>query len=180
MMKKYNSLQKMVLAALFLALAYVMPFLTGQIPEIGSMLCPLHIPVLLCGFICGWPWGIAVGFIAPLFRSLTLGMPPFFPTAVCMAFELAAYGAISGWMHTLLPRKKVYIYVSLLTAMIIGRLVWGVAMFVCMGINGGSFTVAAFLAGAFLNAIPGIIVQIVLIPILVMILDNPKIMNVQD
>lgn len=179
-MKKYNSLQKMVLAALFLALAYVMPFLTGQIPEIGSMLCPLHIPVLLCGFICGWPWGIAVGFIAPLFRSLTLGMPPFFPTAVCMAFELAAYGAISGWMHTLLPRKKVYIYVSLLTAMIIGRLVWGVAMFVCMGINGGSFTVAAFLAGAFLNAIPGIIVQIVLIPILVMILDNPKIMNVQD
>lgn len=179
-MKKYNSLQKMILAALFLALAYVMPFLTGQIPEIGSMLCPLHIPVLLCGYICGWPWGIAVGFIAPLFRSLTLGMPPFFPTAVCMAFELAAYGAISGWMHTLLPRKKVYIYVSLLTAMIIGRLVWGVAMFVCMGINGGSFTVAAFLAGAFLNAIPGIIVQIVLIPILVMILDNPKIMNVQD
>jgi len=125
MMKKYNSLQKMILAALFLALAYVMPFLTGQIPEIGSMLCPLHIPVLLCGYICGWPWGIAVGFIAPLFRSLTLGMPPFFPTAMCMAFELAAYGAISGWLHMLLPRKKPYIYVSLLTTMIIGRLVWG-------------------------------------------------------
>lgn len=77
-MKSQNNLLKMVLAALFLALAYVMPFLTGQIPEIGSMLCPLHIPVLLCGFICGWPWGLAVGFIAPLFRSLTLGMPPFF------------------------------------------------------------------------------------------------------
>ena len=105
-MKTQNRLQKMVLAALFLALAYVLPFLTGQIPEIGSMLCPLHIPVLLCGFICGWPWGLAVGFIAPLFRSLTLGMPPLFPTAVCMAFELATYGAISGLMHKILPKKK--------------------------------------------------------------------------
>ena len=170
----------MVLAALFLALAYVMPFLTGQIPEVGSMLCPLHIPVLLCGFICGWPWGLAVGFIAPLFRSLTLGMPPFFPTAVCMAFELAAYGAVTGWMHRILPRKKPYIYVSLLTAMIAGRLIWGAAMFVCMGINGGSFTFAAFLAGAIVNAIPGIIAQIVLIPILVMILDNPKVLNIRE
>lgn len=170
----------MVLAALFLALAYVMPFLTGQIPEVGSMLCPLHIPVLLCGFICGWPWGLAVGFIAPLFRSLTLGMPPFFPTAVCMAFELAAYGAVTGWMHRILPRKKPYIYVSLLTAMIAGRLIWGAAMFVCMGINGGSFTFAAFLAGAIVNAIPGIIAQIMLIPILVMILDNPKVLNIRE
>ena len=179
-MKNHNRLLKMILAALFLALAYVMPFLTGQIPEIGSMLCPLHIPVLVCGFICGWPWGLAVGFIAPLFRSLTLGMPPLFPTAVCMAFELAAYGAIAGAMHKILPRKKSYIYFSLLAAMIIGRLVWGVAMFVCMGIKGGSFTFAAFLAGAFFNAIPGIIVQIVLIPIFVMILDNPKVINLRD
>ena len=62
-MKKHNHLQKMILSAAFLALAYIMPFLTGQIPEIGAMLCPLHIPVLLCGFICGWPWGLAVGFI---------------------------------------------------------------------------------------------------------------------
>lgn len=173
-MKKNNHLLKMILSALFLALAYVMPFLTGQIPEIGSMLCPLHIPVLLCGFICGWPWGLAVGFIAPLFRSLTLGMPPFFPTAVCMAFELAAYGAVAGLMHKLLPRKKPYIYCSLLTAMIVGRLVWGTAMFICMGINGGSFTFAAFLAGAFTNAIPGIILQIVLIPLLVILLERPE------
>ena len=173
-MKEHNRLLKMILSALFLALAYVMPFLTGQIPEIGSMLCPLHIPVLLCGFICGWPWGLAVGFIAPLFRSLTLGMPPFFPTAVCMAFELAAYGAVAGLMHKLLPRKKPYIYCSLLTAMIVGRLVWGTAMFICMGINGGSFTFAAFLAGAFTNAIPGIILQIVLIPLLVILLDRPE------
>ena len=83
-MKKTN-LVKMILSALCLALAYVLPFLTGQIPEIGAMLCPLHIPVLLCGFVCGPAWGAAVGFIAPLLRSLTLGMPPLFPTAVCMA-----------------------------------------------------------------------------------------------
>ena len=179
-MKKHNSLIKMILAALFLALAYVMPFLTGQIPEIGSMLCPLHIPILLCGFICGWPWGLAVGFIAPLFRSLTLGMPPLFPAAVCMTFELAAYGLVAGLMHKILPRKKPYVYVSLLTAMIVGRLVWGAAMFVFMGLSGGSFTFAAFIAGAFTNAIPGIIVQILLIPILVMILDNPKLLNLKD
>lgn len=176
-MNTQNKLLKPVFSALFLALAFIMPFLTGQIPEIGSMLCPLHIPVILCGFICGWPWGLAVGFIAPLLRSFTLGMPPFFPTAVCMAFELATYGAVSGLMHRTLPNKKPYIYCSLLTAMLAGRLVWGASMFVFMGINGAGFTFAAFLAGAFTNAIPGIILQLVLIPILVALINNPKILK---
>ena len=176
----HNYLLKLVLASLFLALAYVMPFLTGQIPEIGSMLCPMHLPVLLCGFICGWPWGLAVGVIAPLFRSLTLGMPPLFPTALCMAFELAAYGAIAGVMHKLLPKKKPYIYCSLLIAMIAGRLIWGAAMFICVGSGGGNFTFAAFLAGAVTNAIPGIILQIILVPAIVMLLDNPKILKLKD
>ena len=177
---KNNSLLKMIYAAMFLAMSYVMPFLTGQIPEIGSMLCPMHIPVLLCGFICGWPWGLAVGFTAPLLRSFALGMPPLFPTALCMAFELAAYGAASGVMHKILPKKKVSIYGSLLVAMIIGRIVWGCAMYVFMGINGGAFTFSAFIAGAFTNAIPGIIVQIVLIPVLVMVLENPKIIKPKE
>jgi len=176
-MNEHKKLLKMILAALFLALAYVLPYLTGQIPEIGSMLCPMHLPILLCGFICGWQWGLAIGFAAPLFRSLTLGMPPFFPTAICMAFELAAYGAISGIMHRLLPRKKPFIYCSLLAAMLVGRVVWGLASFICFGINGGSFTFAAFLAGALTNAIPGIIVQIALVPVLVMTLDNEKILK---
>ena len=179
-MKRKNDIMKLTLSAMFLALAFVMPFLTIQIQQIGSMLCPMHIPVILCGFLCGWPWGLAVGFIAPLFRSLLVGMPYFFPTAVCMAFELATYGAIAGWMHRILPRKKPYIYVSLLIAMLAGRLVWGVAMFVCMGINGGSFTFAAFLAGAFVNALPGIIVQILLIPILVMFFDHNRVLSLKN
>ncbi len=170
-----EKLYKMILSALFLALAYALPFLTGQIPEIGAMLCPMHIPVLLCGFICGWPWGLTVGFVAPIMRSfLTGGFPPLFPTAVCMAFELAAYGLLTGILHRLLPRKKPYIYVSLLASMIVGRLVWGVAMFVCTGIKGSGFTFSAFLSGAVLNAIPGIIVQIVLVPVLVMLLESLK------
>ena len=166
-MKKREELLKMILAGLFLAMAYVLPFLTGQIPEIGAMLCPMHLPVLLCGFICGWSWGLAVGFTAPLLRSLTLGMPPLFPTAVCMALELAVYGFVAGFMHKLLPKKKPYVYCSLLTAMISGRVVWGIAMKICLGMKGGSFAFAAFISGAITNAIPGIILQIIFVPILV-------------
>ena len=173
-MTNRNQTKKLILSALFLALAYLLPFLTGQIPEIGNMLCPMHLPVLLCGFICGWPWGLAVGFIAPLFRSLILTMPPFFPKALCMAFELAAYGTVAGLMYKLFPRKKGFIYLSLLIAMITGRLVWGAAMFLCLGATGGKFTLAAFLAGAVTNALPAILIQLVLIPVLVMIAERQK------
>ena len=170
-MKKTN-VKKLILAALFLAMAMVLPFLTGQIPEIGSMLCPMHIPALLCGFFCGWPWGLMVGFVAPLLRFVIFGMPPLFPVGISMAFELAAYGAVSGWMYAKLPRKKSSVYVALLVAMVVGRLVWGAAQFVCLGLSGSSFTMAAFWAGAVTSAIPGIIVQIILIPLLVIALEK--------
>ena len=176
-MKNKMKIQKMSFAALFLALALVLPFLTGQIPEVGAMLCPMHLPVLICGFVCGPLWGLTVGFTAPLLRSLTFGMPPLFPTAVCMAVELAAYGAVAGIMQKLLPERKPYIYCSLLVAMAAGRAVWGLAMLLCLGVTGGRFTAAAFLAGAFTNAIPGIIVQIILVPVAVMLLDNKRIFN---
>ena len=90
--------RKMTYSALYLAIALVLPFLTGQIPEIGAMLCPMHIPALLCGFVCGWPWGMAVGFISPLLRSVVFGMPSLFPEAVAMAFEMGVYGAAAS--HT--------------------------------------------------------------------------------
>ena len=171
-MKTRNEIKNLTLSAMFLALAFVMPFLTGQIPQIGSMLCPMHIPVLLCGFFCGAPWGLAVGFIAPLLRSFTLGMPPMFPTAFCMAFELAAYGFVAGWLHKKLPRNKWNVYVSLLCAMLIGRVIWGAVMFACMGFDASAFGLSAFLAGAVLNAVPGIVLQIVLIPLVVIALEK--------
>lgn len=115
---------KLTYSALYLAIALVLPFLTGQIPQIGSMLCPMHIPALLCGFVCGWPWGLAVGFISPLLRSVLFGMPDMFPTAVAMAFELAAYGAASGLLYRVLPKKIGSIYAALVLSMIAGRLVW--------------------------------------------------------
>ena len=169
---KTTNVKTLVLAALFLALALVLPFLTGQIPEIGSMLCPMHIPALLCGFFCGWPWGLAVGLIAPVLRSLIFGMPPMFPVAICMSFELATYGAVAGLLYSKLPQSKGSIYVSLLTAMVAGRLVWGVARFLCAGLNVSAFGLGAFWAGAVTTAIPGIILQIVLIPVLVMTLKK--------
>lgn len=171
-MKKLSNTRTMTLAAMFLALAFVLPFITGQIPQIGSMLCPMHIPVLLCGFICGWPWGLAVGFLAPLLRSITLGMPPLFPTAFCMAFELAAYGAAAGLLHKFLHNSKWNIYISLIIAMIAGRLIWGSMMFICMGLAGESFGFSAFLAGAITNALPGIMLQLILVPILVIALEK--------
>ncbi len=173
-MKTNNPLLKMILSAMFLALAFVLPFLTGQIPQVGSMLCPMHIPVLLCGFICGWQWGLSVGLIAPLMRSLTLGMPPLFPTAVCMAFELATYGAVSGICRKVFPKKVPFVYLSLVISMLAGRLVWGAAMFVCMGQSGGTFGLSAFVAGAFTNAIPGIVLQVILIPILVLVAEKAE------
>lgn len=173
-MKKQENLVKMILSALFLALAYLMPFLTGQIQSIGNKLCPMHIPVILCGFICGWYWGLSVGFIAPLLRSFTLGMPILFPNAVAMAVELAVYGMFSGLMYKIFPKKKIYIYPSLLISMISGRIVWGFVMYVLMGLKGSAFTLKAFYAGAFLNALPGIVIQIILIPVLVMIFDFAK------
>ena len=171
-MKKRTDIKKLTLSSIFLALAFVMPFLTGQIPQIGSMLCPMHIPVLLCGFFCGAHCGLVVGFIAPILRSFVLGMPPIFPKAICMAFELAAYGFIAGMLHSKLPKKKVYVYASLFGAMVIGRLVWGMAMFVCMGFDASKFGLAAFVSGAITTAIPGIILQLVLIPVLVITLEK--------
>ena len=140
--------RKMIYSALYLALALVLPFLTGQIPEIGAMLAPVHIPVLLCGFVCGWQWGLAVGLVAPLLRSALFGMPPLYPTAVAMTFELAAYGALAGILYRRLPRKLWSVYAALLLAMIGGRLAWGAARYLLAGLAGSEFPLSAFRAPA--------------------------------
>ncbi len=163
---------KLTFSALFLAIALVLPFITGQIPEIGAMLSPMHIPVLLCGFLCGWPWGLAVGLIAPLLRGVLFGMPVLFPNGVAMSFELAVYGAMSGWLYRLLPRKKSSVYITLVASMIAGRLVWGLVRALLAGLADNPFTFSMFLAGAVTNAVPGIILHLVLIPILVIAMDR--------
>jgi len=166
--------RRLAYSALFLALALVLPFLTGQIPTIGKALSPMHIPVMLCGFLCGPLWGAAVGAVAPLLRSVLFGMPAMFPGGVAMTFELATYGVLSGWLYRLLPRKPWSIYVSLLVAMLGGRLVWGAARFALAGLSGSEFPFSAFLAGAVTGAVPGIVLHIVLIPLLVMGLERAK------
>ena len=162
----------MVCAALCLALCMVLPFLTGQIPQIGSALSPMHIPVLLGGFLCGPWWAMAVGAVAPVLRFALFGMPPLFPTGTSMCFELAAYGLVSGVLYARLPKKTVNVYVALIAAMLLGRAVWGAVMFVISGVTESAFTWAAFLAGAFVNAVPGIIVHILLIPVIVLALKK--------
>ena len=164
-----NSLRvrRLTYAGLCLALALVLPFLTGQIPQVGSALCPMHIPVLLCGFLCGWPWGLAVGFIAPLLRSVLFGMPPMIPGAVAMAFELATYGAVAGFLYRKFPKTIPGIYASLVIAMIAGRIVWGIAKLILCRIMGTEFVYFASVADAFVTALLGIGVQLVLIPAIV-------------
>lgn len=165
-------IRALVLAAMFLALGIVLPFFTGQIPQIGSMLLPMHLPVLVCGLICGWQYGTVVGFVLPLMRMSMFGMPPLL-TAVAMAFELAAYGGIAGFLYN---RSRwqcvVALYRSLVIAMIGGRIVWGTVRVLMTGVAGEAFTWQMFMAGAFLNAIPGIILQLVLIPALMVALHR--------
>ena len=166
-------IRTLTLAAMCLALAIVLPFLTMQIPQIGQALSPMHIPALLCGFICGPFWGAAVGFVAPLLRHLMFGMPPLM-TAIAMAFELAAYGFFAGLFYKILPKKIPYIYVSLVGAMIVGRIVWGIVKFFISIAQASEFTFAAVIAGAVTGAIPGIICHIILVPLIVIALKKAR------
>jgi cytidylate kinase/thiamine transporter ThiT len=166
---------KITLTALFIAIGLVLPFLTGQIPDIGSMMLPMHIPALLCGIFVG-PWyGLVCGIIMPLLRSSIFGMPPLFPTAFAMAFELGAYGFIIGIMQKIFKNNKtgsflslvitiVGLYLSLIIAMIGGRIVWGIVMAAILGTSGDPLTFTYFLNATVITAVPGIILQLVLIP----------------
>lgn len=169
--------RSLVMAAVCVALGLFLPFLTGQIPQIGSKLSPMHIPILLCGFLCGWQYGLIAGFITPILRSVLFGMPPMMPTAAAMAFELAAYGTFTGILYRLLPRNVLNVYVTLVASMLLGRVVWGVASMLLYMANGSQFTFAIFLTGAFVNAVPGIVLHIVIIPPIVLALRKAKILE---
>ncbi len=170
---KKNSLQKLVLSAMFLGLGLVLPFFTGQIQQIGNMLLPMHLPVILCGLIAGWKYGLVVGAVTPVLRSAIFGMPVMYPTAIAMAFELAAYGFLVGFLFEKARWQCVKsLYRCLVAAMIGGRIVWGIVMTVILGLGENGFTLTAFLTGAFINAIPGIIAQLVLVPAIMLALNK--------
>ena len=168
-----NYVRKIVLCAMFLSIGIVLPFFTGQIPQVGRMLLPMHIPVILCGLICGGKSGATVGFVMPIMRSLIFTMPPMYPTAIAMAFELASYGFIVGFMYENARWHCIKsLYRCMITAMIGGRLVWGIAMVALLGIGENGFTFGMFFAGAFINAVPGIILQLVFVPAMMLALDK--------
>lgn len=170
-----NSLKNTTLSAMFLAIGVVLPFFTSHIKEIGDTLLPMHIPAMLCGFICG-PWyGLVTGIMMPFLKSLISSMPPIYPNAVWMALELATYGFVSGFLYRIKKNPSIgYTYICLITAMITGRIVWGFAKALLLGMGGKSFGIGAFIAGGFVDAIPGIVIQLVLIPLLLKALKKGR------
>jgi len=169
-MKVY--LKKLTISGISLALCLLLPFLTGQVPYIGNMLSPMHIPVLICGMICGWPYGFSVGLIAPVLRFFLLGSPPLLPIGLAMTFELAAYGAAAGILYRIMYKNIINLYISLLVSMLFGRIVWGIAMLVITGLSNTQFTFDMFLTSAFITALPGIILHIIVVPAVVMALSK--------
>ena len=173
-------LRRMLLAAMFLALGVLLPLLVGHTIPMGYRLLPMHIPVLLCGFICGANWGLAVGFVTPLLGSMLTGMPDAV-TAGAMMFELATYGLMAGALYRALPRKMGFVYVALIGAMIGGRAVWGAAVYVeyVMGLlkDGFVLTWGYLIADGVLNMWMGIAIQIVLIPALMIALRRLPILQ---
>jgi len=171
-----SNLKKMVLSAMFLSIGMILPFFTSQIKEIGDSLLPMHIPVMLCGLICGPLNGFLVGLILPVMRSLLLSMPPLYPASVWMACELCTYGFVIGFLYRFGGNKKTwYLYFPLIVSMITGRIVWGITKALLLGIGGKAFTLEAFIIGGFIDAIPGIILQLVLIPLIMSFIKEKKI-----
>ena len=165
--------KRLVLSAMLLCMGLVLPFLTGQIKEIGDSLLPMHIPVMLCGLLCGAGYGGAVGLMMPFVRSLFFGMPPIYPNAVWMSLELATYGFVIGILYFRAKRKSLAVlYISLISAMLAGRVVWGISKALLLGLGGKAFTVGMFVSGGFIDSLPGMILQLILIPFIVKMIEK--------
>lgn len=168
----------MIISGLMLSLCYILPNFTGNIPVIGSMMLPMHLPVFLCGFLAGPVWAAAVGFIAPVSRSVLMTMPPM-SVAVPMGFEMAIYGLVSGLLFQHLEKFSLKIlpriYISLLSAMVLGRAVYGtIKVFMTFG-TADQYTLSAFIAGTVTSGIPGILLQLLLVPAVVITVEKAKV-----
>lgn len=168
-----SSTKRLILAALCVSLGVVLPIAFHSIANAGSIFLPMHIPVLLCGLICGWPFGLACGIITPLLSSLLTGMPPmaYLPS---MAIELAVYGLVSGLLMRGIKTGKLVLdlYLSLLGAMLAGRVVFG--LFNALIFRAGAYSLAIWTSAAFITALPGIVIQLLVIPVLILALKKAK------
>lgn len=172
-----NKTKKLVLSAMFLAIAMVLPSLFGGAQPILQRISPMHLPVMLCGFACGWPYGLAVGIISPLLRGTLFGVPPLVPTGLSMACELATYGFVTGFLYQFFSKKKYMLYVELLIAMLAGRIVMGLVDIPLYGMAGKEYSLKIFLTMAFVNAVPALIFQIIVVPLLVMAFRKARFMD---
>ena len=174
--RKNDEIKKLILSAIFLAIGFVLPMFFGQIPAIGQVLLPMHIPVFLCGIICDWKYGAIIGFILPLIRSLIFSVPVLYPTAIAVAFEMAVYGLISGLVYKFFTKKTLLsIYVALIFAMVIGRIIRFIAESTLLGFQGKTLVLKAFFANVIISGIPGIMLHLVLIPLVITTLKKAKI-----
>ncbi len=169
----HSQTKNLVGTALCIALGLILPQVFHLIGA-GPVFLPMHIPVLLCGLCFGWPFGLICGAVTPLLSSVMTGMPPLFPTGAAMVFELAAYGALSGILYRKLRQN---IYISLIAAMVGGRAVSGLASAVFYGVAGKDYGFQIFLTGAFVTGLPGIILQLLIIPLLVIGLEKATVIS---
>lgn len=172
-----SSTKKMVLTSLMIAVGVVLPIAFHSIPNAGSILLPMHIPVLICGIICGFPFGLLCGIITPLLSSLLTGMPPaaYLPAMIC---ELAVYGLVTSLLIRFVRTKSVYanIYIALIGAMISGRIVYGILNSLIF--RAGSYSAQIWLTSAFVTALPGIVIQLILIPLIVLTLQDSNFIDI--
>ena len=177
---KRQSAIKLAYAAVCLALCLILPTALGHIGQVGKILCPMHLPVLLCGFLCGWPYGLAVGALAPLLSSVLTGMPVLYPTGLTMMFELAVYGTVSALLYRALPKRVGFVYLALIAAMVAGRLCAGVVNLALLSLGAlETYTLQIFLTTHFVTALPGIVCHIVLVPAMVLALRRAGLMPEQ-
>ncbi len=173
-MTKMTHLTRTVTTAVCIALCVVLPMALHAIPNAGTLLSPMHIPVLLCGLVCGWQYGLVCGLLGPLLSCMLTGMPAwgYLPN---MMIELALYGLISGIMISLVHtgRQMADLYISLLTAMLAGRVLTGIARALTLGIF-MPVTLKSWATGYFVSSLPGIILQLVLLPVLYLALQKAR------
>lgn len=168
-----RSIKKLTLTSVCAALCVVLPIAFHSIPNAGTIFLPMHIPVLICGMICGWPYGLVCGLMGPLLSSAITGMPPV-AMLPAMMVECGAYGAVSGLVLKVLRTGKTYgdLYIALVVAMIAGRVISGIAKAL---IFSPGLAMSAWVASSFVTALPGIVIQLVFLPGVVAMLMKAKV-----